>query len=70
MVNRCEQIVGPMGNFLAGPDNDGEDILIADLDSDLIVKGKYYVDCTEHYVRSDIFQLHVDRRTKLGPQTT
>ncbi len=53
-------IVSPLGQFLAGPDFDGENILTAELDMDDIVRGKYDFDVTGHYARPDIFKLLVN----------
>ncbi len=57
-------IVDPFGNFLAGPNTDGEVILTAELDRAQIIRGKYDLDVVGHYGRPDIFQLHVDERPK------
>lgn len=57
-------IVDPFGNFLAGPNTDGEAILVADIDRAQILRGKYDLDVVGHYARPDIFQLHVDERAK------
>lgn len=57
-------IVDPFGNFLAGPNMEGEAILIADIDRAQIVRGKYDLDVVGHYARPDIFQLHVDEQPK------
>jgi nitrilase len=57
-------IVDPFGNFLAGPNMDGEAILVAEIDRAQIVRGKYDLDVVGHYARPDIFQLHVDERPK------
>jgi nitrilase len=57
-------IVDPFGNFLAGPNREGEAILMAEIDLDQIVRGKYDLDVVGHYARPDIFQLHVDERPK------
>ena len=62
-------IVDPFGNFLAGPNTDGEVILIAEIDRAQIVRGKYDLDVVGHYARPDIFQLQVDERAK-KPVTT
>src|SRR6476660_2358743 len=62
-------IVDPFGNFLAGPNTDGEAILVAEIDRAQIVRGKYDLDVVGHYARPDIFQLHVDERAK-QPVTT
>jgi nitrilase len=57
-------IVDPFGNFLAGPNTEGEAILLADVDPRQIIRGKYDFDVVGHYSRPDIFQLHVDERPK------
>jgi nitrilase len=57
-------IVDPFGNFLAGPNFEGEAILLAELDRAQIVRGKYDLDVVGHYARPDIFQLQVDERQK------
>ena len=57
-------IVDPFGNFLAGPNFDDEAILLAELDRDQIVRGKYDLDVVGHYARPDIFRLIVDESPK------
>lgn len=57
-------IVDPFGNFLAGPDVEGEVLLTAEIDRDQIVRGKFDLDVVGHYARPDIFQLQVDERPK------
>jgi nitrilase len=57
-------IVDPFGNFVAGPDLQGEAILVAEIDTDEITRGKYDFDAVGHYSRPDIFQLTVDERPK------
>ena len=59
----------PFGNFLAGPNMEGEVILTAEIDLGQIIQGKYDLDVVGHYARPDIFQLHVDERPK-RPVTT
>jgi nitrilase len=53
-------IIGPLGEVLAGPDFSGETILVAELDLDAIVRGKFDFDVTGHYARPDVFQLQVN----------
>ncbi|HLY13294.1 MAG TPA: nitrilase-related carbon-nitrogen hydrolase, partial [Candidatus Limnocylindrales bacterium] len=53
-------IVDPFGQVLAGPARDGETVLVADLDLDQIVRGKFDLDITGHYARPDIFRLLVN----------
>jgi nitrilase len=62
-------IVDPFGNFLAGPNTEGEAILFAEIDRAQILRGKYDLDVMGHYARPDIFQLLVDERPK-QPVTT
>ncbi len=57
-------IVDPFGNFLAGPNTEGEAILTADIDLAQIVRGKYDLDVVGHYARPDIFRLTVDEQAK------
>jgi nitrilase len=53
-------ILGPLGEVLAGPLTEGEGILVADLDRDQIVRGKFDFDVVGHYARPDVFSLTVD----------
>ncbi len=62
-------IVGPFGDFLAGPNFEDEAILVAEVERAQIIRGKYDLDVVGHYARPDIFQLHVDERPK-RPVTT
>jgi nitrilase len=62
-------IVDPFGNFLAGPNFKDEAILIAEIDRAQIIRGKFDLDVVGHYARPDVFQLHVDERTKTAVTT-
>ena len=62
-------IVDPFGNFLAGPNMEGETILVAEIDRAQIIRGKYDLDVVGHYARPDIFQLRVDKRPKQSVTT-
>jgi nitrilase len=53
-------IVNPQGVVLAGPNYDGETILIAELDLNEIAEGKYDLDVVGHYARPDVFRLNVN----------
>jgi nitrilase len=57
-------IIDPFGNFLAGPNTDGEAILVAEIDLGQIIRGKYDLDVVGHYSRPDIFRLLVDEGPK------
>jgi nitrilase len=64
-------IVDPFGTVLAGPLLDEEGLLVADLDLDDVMRGRYDFDATGHYSRPDLFRLSVDTRrhepvTELG----
>jgi nitrilase len=62
-------IVGPLGEVLAGPDYSGETILMADLDMQDIVRGKFDFDVVGHYARADVFKLEVDERAQVPVKT-
>ena len=55
-------IVGPLGQVLAGPDFDGETILVADLDLAEIGRAKFDFDVVGHYSRPDVFRLSVNEQ--------
>jgi nitrilase len=57
-------IVDPFGEVLAGPLHDEEGLLIADLDLDEVVRGRYDFDVAGHYSRPDLFKLVVDRSVR------
>lgn len=57
-------IVGPLGQVLAGPVWDGEQILFADIDLDEITRGRFDFDVVGHYARPDVFRLVVDEQAK------
>ena len=57
-------IVDPFGTLLAGPNTEGEAILVAELDRAQIIRGKFDLDVVGHHARPDILQLHVDERPK------
>ncbi len=57
-------IISPLGEELAGPLYDREGILYADLDLAQVVRSRFDFDAVGHYSRPDIFQLHVDERSK------
>jgi len=55
-------IVSPLGEVLAGPVYDREDILVADLDRSELTRARFDFDVTGHYARPDVFRLVVDER--------
>jgi len=58
-------IVSPLGDVLAGPLYDDEDILYAQLEMAQVVQSKLDFDAVGHYARPDVFQLTVDERPRL-----
>jgi len=57
-------IISPLGEYLAGPVWEKEDILVADLDLSLIPQAKFDFDVIGHYARPDVFQLIVNEEKK------
>lgn len=55
-------IIGPSGEYLAGPDTGGEKILYAEADPEAIIYEKISHDLTGHYNRFDLFQLVINDR--------
>ncbi|WPH18025.1 nitrilase-related carbon-nitrogen hydrolase [Variovorax paradoxus] len=62
-------IVDPFGNFLAGPNFEGAAVLVAEVDLDDTVRGKYDLDVVGHYARPDVFQLFVNERPQAAVQS-
>ena len=64
-------ILNPMGDYIVGPQDEGETILYADLDLEEVARGKMVHDVTGHYQRFDVFSLEVNRqaypRKLVGP---
>ena len=53
-------IVDPFGTILAGPNFEGECVLVAEIDRGAVVRGKFDIDATGHYARPDVFRLLVN----------
>jgi len=51
---------------LAGPLYSQSGIVTADIDLDLIVRGKFDLDVVGHYARPDIFRLEVNEQPSLS----
>ena len=55
-------IISPLGEVLAGPDYEGEAVLVAQLDLGDIARGKFDFDAVGHYARPDVFTLLVNEQ--------
>lgn len=53
MIAGGSVIINPLGEILAGPLLDQEGVLVADLDLDDVVRGKFDLDVVGHYARPD-----------------
>ena len=53
-------IVNPLGNYIAGPVEDSETIIYAEICHDLIVSAKHMVDTVGHYARLDVARVLFD----------
>jgi len=52
-------IINPRGEYIAGPVYGKEDIVYADIDTDMIIRAKAVIDAAGHFSRPDILELHI-----------
>ena len=55
-------VIDPQGKIIAGPVENKEDIIYADIDLDLITAAKRMFDVAGHYARPDVFEFAVKQR--------
>ena len=66
LIRGGSMIVGPLGEVLAGPAEDGPDLITAEIDINDLIKARYDLDVVGHYSRPDIFNLIVDETPREG----
>jgi len=52
-------IINPRGEYIAGPVYGKEDIVYADIDTDMIIRAKAVIDAAGHFSRPDILELNI-----------
>jgi nitrilase len=60
LIRGGSMIVDPFGKIVQGPIYDGEAALIAEIDLNRTVEGKFDLDVAGHYARPEIFRLEVN----------
>lgn len=65
MIAGGSVIVNPFGEVLAGPLLDQEGVLVADLDLDAVIRGKFDLDVVGHYARPDGETRHLFSNSRL-----
>lgn len=63
-LDGCSGIIGPDGNYLAGPVVNEETILTAKANLGTVMLQKMIADHAGHYTRPDVFEFRVNRRPK------
>ncbi|CAM2157089.1 MULTISPECIES: carbon-nitrogen hydrolase family protein [Paraburkholderia] len=70
LINGGSVIVGPLGEILAGPLHGETGLVVAQIDTDELIRARYDFDVVGHYARPDVFALNVDERAKRSVQFT
>ena len=53
-------VINPRGEYIAGPVYDHEDIVYAEIDTNMILRAKAAIDSTGHFSRPDILELKIN----------
>lgn len=64
LLNGGSAVIGPDAQYLAGPVCGGEQLLVAEIETERAYEEKLTLDVAGHYSRPDIFELRVDRRPR------
>jgi nitrilase len=59
-------IIGPNGDYLAGPVFDEPVILTAEIEPNAAIESRLTLDTDGHYARPDIFEMTVNEKTAEG----
>ena len=68
MCRGGSSIISPLGEYIAEPVYNKEEIILADLDLTLIAKSKFDFDFNGHYSRPDVFTLMVNEKKQQNVQ--
>ena len=66
LIGGGSMIVGPLGDVLAGPLEQETGLVLAEVDTEDLIRARYDLDVVGHYSRPDIFTLDVDERARSG----
>jgi nitrilase len=64
LINGGSLIVGPLGDVLAGPLFGESGLVVAEIDTEELIRARYDFDVVGHYSRPDVFALSVDESAK------
>ena len=62
MNSKIKVAAAPDGKIIAGPLENQEDLLIAEIDLSQIIAAKRMFDVSGHYARPDVFKFRINKR--------